>query len=432
MVVTWAAVLGVILSHRLFVSHDTMINYAHAWYLGEGLRHGRVPLSMPVVGGGRGFTFPYGVVPWLIAGALWPLLGEWSVTLVLVAGALGLVVATFWAFPEAWDGWWGAAVLANPLLVAAPIIGQIPFMWGAALLLGGVGLWRHGHRGTAGLLAGLGQATHPAVVLPIAAGTVAARLRWEPNRRALVAAYAASLVIALPTTVLVLRSPVFQDTTVVTKVSNFFGTDVARAPVILVPAVLVALRARRGRSWPWLAPAAFVVLLGLNLALAPALESGYAWRALRRQPDTQMLGFVVSGDFVPGATYRILRAGDGKVGMYQVLRGGGRLDSEFFPESIDRRRHWPDAATYLRFLRHRNVDFVMVWASYDSRYRTNEHALLEGIAGPGPCRPGPAGVATVAVTDAYAVFAVDRPCPPSVLPAAISASSSLSAQTHST
>ena len=56
-------------------------------------------------------------------------------------------------------------------------------------------------------------------------------------------------------------------------------------------------------------------------------------------------------------TYRILRAGDGKVGMYQVLRAGGRLDSEFFPESIVRRT-WPSAAEYCTFLRGRHVDRV--------------------------------------------------------------------------
>ena len=37
---------------------------------------------------------------------------------------------------------------------------------------------------------------------------------------------------------------------------------------------------------------------------------------------------------MPGATYRVLRGGDGKLGMYHVLLAGGRLDSEMFPESM--------------------------------------------------------------------------------------------------
>ena len=47
-----------------------------------------------------------------------------------------------------------------------------------------------------------------------------------------------------------------------------------------------------------------------------------------------MARFVTSSAFRPGLTYRVLRTSDGKVGMYQVIRAGGRLDSEFFPESI--------------------------------------------------------------------------------------------------
>ena len=42
-----------------------------------------------------------------------------------------------------------------------------------------------------------------------------------------------------------------------------------------------------------------------------------------------------SPEFVPGATYRVLRgAADAKLGLYHVLRAGGRLDSELFPESM--------------------------------------------------------------------------------------------------
>jgi hypothetical protein len=97
-----------------------------------------------------------------------------------------------------------------------------------------------------------------------------------------------------------------------------------------------------------------------------------------------MLAFTSSSAFRPGATYRVLRIADGKVGMYQVLRAGGWLDSEFFPESIAR-NSWPDTASYSRFLRHRGVDVVMLWGGYDRRYATNEHALLNRLAGAPRC-----------------------------------------------
>src|SRR5581483_4538288 len=90
------------------------------------------------------------------------------------------------------------------------------------------------------------------------------------------------------------------------------------------------------------------------------------------EPNVTVEQFTHTAAFAPGATYRILRAGDGKVGMYQLLRGGAQLDSELFPESIDR-RSFPTADAYRRFLAKRRVDYVMVFDTYDRKYRTNEH-----------------------------------------------------------
>jgi hypothetical protein len=36
--VAWVVVLGFILSHSLFVSHDTLSNYGHVWWVAEQLR----------------------------------------------------------------------------------------------------------------------------------------------------------------------------------------------------------------------------------------------------------------------------------------------------------------------------------------------------------------------------------------------------------
>ena len=79
-------------------------------------------------------AFPYAFIPWMVAALLWPLMGEWSVTLVLGAGFVGLVLATFWAFPELRRGWWTVAVLVNPALVEALLLGQLPFLWAATML----------------------------------------------------------------------------------------------------------------------------------------------------------------------------------------------------------------------------------------------------------------------------------------------------------
>ena len=143
----WLTILAVILSHRVFVTHDSLISYAHAWWIDDRLHAGLgVPWRMPVLGHGEALTFPYGVLPWTLAGVLWPLFGQWGVTLVLVAGVVGLIGATFWAFPETRTPWWAAVVLANPILVLAPLSGQLPFLWAMAFVVTGIGAWRRGHR----------------------------------------------------------------------------------------------------------------------------------------------------------------------------------------------------------------------------------------------------------------------------------------------
>ena len=218
-VLAWVVILALLARHRIVVTHDSLINYAHAWWINSQLWHGHgIPWRMPVLGHGTALTFPYGALPWLVAALLWPLLGEWAVTLVLVVGVLGLIAATFWAFPEIRRPWWAVLVLTNPILVLAPLSGQLPFLWGSALLTLGIGWWRRDRRLWAVLAVGLAQLTHVAVVLPIAAILVLLRLRWEPHRRALLGCYLISVAIAAPAIWPVINSPVFTETSLATKV----------------------------------------------------------------------------------------------------------------------------------------------------------------------------------------------------------------------
>jgi hypothetical protein len=203
----WALVLLLILRHAVFVSDDSISNYGHVWYVSDRIwRYHHVPWSMPVIGHGKALAFPYAFIPWISAALLRPLLGDWVVTLWLVVGTIGLIAATFWAFPELRRGWWAAAVLVNPALVVASIIGQLPFLWGASMLVGAVACWRRRRYALAAVLAGLGQATHPAVVLPIGLLLVAFWWRWEPDRPRLLRYYALSLIPVIPAVWLVGRS----------------------------------------------------------------------------------------------------------------------------------------------------------------------------------------------------------------------------------
>ena len=388
----WAVGLALLLRHRLVVSHDTMINYAHVWYVSKRLWGGHgIPLRMPLLGHGQAFAFPYGVVPWLTAAVFRPLAGDWIVTLWLVLGIAGLLLATFAAFPELRRSWAAATVLLNPALVAAALIGQMPFTWGAALLLLGVAAWRRHRPGWAALLCGLGQATHPAVVAPIAAVAVALRLPFEPpsDRARLLRWYGLSLLPVIPAAWLVVRSPVFEDSSTAVKAANFFTTLLPRCLVLVIPAGLVLLglfaRRRAGRA-AWTGPAAFAATAALLAVVWRPLLLPEASGSLWRKPDRAMLSFLESPGFRPGATYRVLRVTDFKVSLYQLVRAGGRLDSEFFPESIVRRR-WASDAVYGDFLRRRHVDYVMIWGHYGRVFHADDEQRLVDLEACPPAAP---------------------------------------------
>jgi hypothetical protein len=379
MAAIWIVVLAVYLAHRIVLSSDSMNNYVHVWWIARDLwHHGHLPWRMPVLGHGDAYAYPYGFTNWTAAALLWPLFGNWAVTLTTALGALGCIVATFLAFPELRRGWWAAAVLANPAIIEALLFGQQAFAWGATLLLLGVACWRRDRRLAAALLVGLGQATHPAIVLPMGIILVAVCLPFAADRRALLRWYALSVAIALPAVVLVFASPGYADATTRDRLVNFIGTLAPRILVLAIPILLVLVRRTGVRAY---APLALAVVLLTNLALEKPLNVAFQWHALTRTATTGSLdAYLHSNRFVPGATYRVLRgAGDAKLGMYHVLLAGGRLDSEMFPESMAV-RSFKTERDYEQLLCDRHVDFVIAYASYTASRRTNEESVLRGLA----------------------------------------------------
>jgi hypothetical protein len=316
----------------------------------------------------------------MFAVLLWPLMGEWSVTLTLGLGFVGLVVATFWAFPELRRGWWAAAALVNPAFVEGLLLGQLPFLWASAMLLFAIGSWRRGRRTLAIVLAALAQITHAPILIPLVALLVIGWSRYAPDRRALIRAWVISLVPAIPAVYLVFASPVTSQTSPLWSLWVEVETLVLRSLVLVVPLGLLYLQRHRARpNVPIIAAAVMVVG---QLVTIPISGMGSGWAALNREPDRASSAIPRSVSIVNGATYRVLSFGDGKYGMYAVVRAGGRLDSEFFPESLYR-RSFRDEAAYARFLTRRKVEYVLV----DHRYRnfhTNEQQLLDEMAATPP------------------------------------------------
>jgi hypothetical protein len=374
----WIVIAVWYLAHRIVLSSDSMNNYVHVWWIARDLwHHGRLPWRMPVLGHGAAYAYPYGVTNWTFGALLWPVFGDWGVTLTTVLGAAGCIAATFAAFPELRRGWWAAAALANPAIIEALLFGQQAFAWGAALLLFGVAAWRHHRPLLAAVLVGLGQATHAPIVLPIGVLLVAGAFVFARNRRRLLGWYALSLLITIPAVALVFASPGYADATVRDRVANFFSTLGLRVLIIVLPVVFALARRTGFRAF---GPFALFASLVISASVQVPMNVDFQWGALTRTADTASLdAYLHSPQFHPGATYRVLRgAADGKLGLYHVLRAGGRLDSEMFPESMAI-HSFASTQEYARLLCNRDIDYVIAYASYTASRGTNEVAVLRHL-----------------------------------------------------
>lgn len=372
----WIVVLALYLRHAIVLSSDSVNNHVHVWYIAHDLwHHARLPWRMPVLAHGDAYAYPYGFVNWTTAAIFWPLFGNWTVTLWTVIGTIGCVVATFTAFPELRRGWWAACVLANPAVLEGLLFGQQSFLWGAMLLLFGVAAWRRGHYAWAAVLVGIGQANHAAIVLPMGVLLVAYYLIAVPEQRWIMLRwYALSCVIAVPAVWLVFASPTTAESSIGAETSNFFITLGPRVIIVGLPIICVLVQRTGIRA---LAPLGIGLALIAHLGFEIPLNVGQQWSALvHNGTHTATLdAYLRSPEFVTGATYRVLRGGDGKLGLYHVLRAGGRLDSEMFPESMAI-RSFRGSDDYASLLCNRRIDQVIHYDSYDAARHTNERSMI--------------------------------------------------------
>jgi len=412
----WVVVLVLYLRHAMVLSSDSVNNHIHVWYIAHDLwHHARLPWRMPVLAHGDAYAYPYGFVNWTTAALVWPLFGNWAVTLWTAIGAVGCIVATFVAFPELRRGWWAAAVLANPAILEALLFGQQSFAWGSMLLLFGIAAWRRGHYAWAAIIVGIAQANHAAIVLPMALLLVLCYLPFAPDRAALLRWYALSCAIALPAVWLVFASPTTAASTTGQELVDFFITLGPRTYMIFFPIICVLLQRTGIRA---LAPLGLAIALIGHIGFEIPLNVGQQWSALvHNGADTASLdAYLRSPAFEPGATYRVLRGGDGKVGMYLVLRAGGRLDSEMFPESMAI-RNFRNVDDYAALLCDRGIDRIIHDDTYDQARHTNEIGMIESLE---QTPAGGVALRTLTRGSGWQVVAVDR----SQCPAASSKSSS--------
>lgn len=409
-VAAWVVIGVMMLSRPLFISHDSLSNNVHVWFIADRLWDGQgIPMHVAQLANGRALTFPYGSIPWVTAALAWPLLGDRVVTLWIVIGFAATVIATFWTFPTLRRGWWAAATLTNPALVISPLLGQLPFLWSIAMFIAAIGCWRRSKPVAAVVLTAAASITHPAVVIPIVALTVAV---WTPfenpgRRRSLLLSWLLTVVVSLPATWAVLQSPVMSETTFTTQIAALLQTVAMRSLVLGVPVALVLIQRSR-RTPRWVPAVLTVVFVVAQVPMYQPFGMDFAWGALTRDKDPQISDFVATGTVRQHRTYRVLAGLDGKYGLYAVVRAGGTLDAEFFPEGLHR-GPFRSVRAYATFLRHRGVDTVVAFPSYTDRYtRSNEPELLRRMSRMG-CVDG------VQITDRtnagpWEVYEVDRSC----------------------
>lgn len=392
-----AALLGAarILTRSIYLADDTINNYAHVWYISDRLfGSGHVPIRFAELDGGRAFTFPYGIAPWSVNALLYPILGDWSVTLFLVLGACVAIGTALLVRPAMRDPWLLLIFIANPFFIDAVANGQYSFLWATAGFFGLV--WSVERKRWLVALACMWFAvsTHP-----IEGGlAVAAYVAWmsafrRESRMQLLAISVAALPLLAPSIYFAIRTPALGENS---RSAIFFSIiqDLPRRGTILgapfaLAAVAPFLRAHFRPIGVASATASVVgVMLGAGLLSGVPSLRGFerqgGYYGLASAASNEYRGYLQSGDVQAGGVYRVLSPNDREQGSYFLIQKHAVLANELFSES-QKRRNWSESG-YQCYLAAKHVDRVVVERGYRTQFPTNEQRLLDAFVLRGEAR----------------------------------------------
>ncbi len=389
-----AALIGVarILTRSIYLADDTINNYAHVWYISDHLfGDGTIPIRFSGLDGGRAFTFPYGFAPWLVNALVYPLLGDWSVTLFLILGATSVVAGAIAVRTQMRDPWLLLLFIANPFFIDSVANGQYSFLWATAGFF--VLVWSVERRRwpLAVLALWFTVSTHP-----IEGGAaVAAYVAWcavkrPESRTPLLIACAIAAPFLAPELYFAIRTPAVGENTrnaIVWSIVQDLPRrgSIMGGPFLLAWASPILMRHYRQVGIAFASVAAIGVALSAGaLSGVPGLraferEGGYA--GLVSAASNNYGAYVASGDFHAGMTYRVLSPNDREQGAYYLIRNKGVLANELFSES-QHRRDWQQPR-YQCYIAAKHIDRVVVERGYHKQFPTNEQALLDGLVARG-------------------------------------------------
>ena len=298
-----------VLSQRVFLANDSMEHYTHIWYLSEQLfQHGRLPLHVAVLDSGQAVIFPYGLVPYLGAAALYQVLGDWTVTLFMVLGVLATVWAAGLARSSLRSPWFPLLFIANPFFIDSLFSFQFASVWSTAFFF--LFIWAFEQRRSvlAASFFWLALSSHPFVGAFAMAGYGVYLLAAQ--RRLLAPFLGTCALVALPLAPvfwLTLQTPSIGENSIVALVLSLADTAVRRGTILFLPLLLglPAVSAYVKQHYlPVLGAMTVVCLLGLGFSLGVVrmgdLNRGSYYGATHSAHDIYS-AFFQSSAFVPGA-----------------------------------------------------------------------------------------------------------------------------------
>ncbi len=371
-----------VLVRGLFLADDSMQQYSHVWYFAtQFFHHGRLPLHFAGLDGGHAMTFPYALVPYLATAVLFPILGDWAVTLAMVTGVVALVWVAGLARPAMRNPWLLVFFVINPFFIESLYSFQFATVWSYVFFLLFVWSFEAKRVVPSVALLWLSLTSHPAMGLSgllLYAGYVFFARRDEVGRLALASGVA--VLAASPVVYMTLQTPALGENRLLSMLS-LADSMVRRGTMVAIPLAAPYLQSfvlkHYGRSLAFVGVFS-IAALAFTGGLFPLgdLNRG-SYSGVFHQSHDIYAGFFASDAFIPGSTYRVMERTDREDGLYRFLQHGAISSNEFFGESYER-RNWTESQ-FACYAAYKQIDYEVIESSYEARYHKNESTLLDSL-----------------------------------------------------